>query len=148
LRSVSGNIGAVELYRCVKQLDAQLKKERTLSPSLALLIRSLKSEIAITISAIHDWVKDTERNAEAESEIRSISAMSRSVMSTQMASLITMLEEGDMDAREVARQFIDGARDIGVDAELETLANAMEDFAFDRAEKIVRIISEKLKLEV
>jgi hypothetical protein len=48
----------------------------------------------------------------------------------------------------LAKKFVDESRNIGFNDELEQLANALDEFAFDRAGSIVKRIAEMLGIDL
>jgi two-component system, sensor histidine kinase and response regulator len=146
LKSVSGNIGAGDLYLVAQRLDARLAEENVFMSDLTGLLAQARVEIDLTVSFIDEWLAEQGAPPSPERRCSSPSRPLDNEIVSQLNKLASLLSEGDMDAREVAERFIESVADLGVTAELEMLSDFIEEFEFERASELLDDITKKLRL--
>jgi HPt (histidine-containing phosphotransfer) domain-containing protein len=145
LKSVSGNIGAGELYQIAQELDARLSEMRVSMSDVIGLLEEVRVEVDLTISFIDKWLAEQGDSVSQERPSSPTRPLGNDI-AAQLGKLAGLLSEGDMDAREVAEHFIENGADLGVTAELKMLSDFIEEFEFERANELLDDITKKLRL--
>lgn len=135
LKGLAGNIGALNLFNITKEIEEKLKAAQI--KEAELIIPSAKEELRETIKKIKQFFEVQDSFEEKEQTHHKLSRAEIENLKHDIKELISLLDEFDSQAVDVAQRVAPQLVDMDLDKEAQDLISSIENYEFEVAKEIL-----------
>jgi PAS domain S-box-containing protein len=142
LKGVAGNIGAKEIQQAAHDLEQACNTKAD-----NVQVETLLSAVEIALAPVLESLQQLQQEQK-----QSLTPLLHSINSAELTSLLNkllgLLHDDDADAIEVLEEIVSLMGDNTVDGKLTELENLIEQYAYEEAILLVKLVSEKLSIKL